>query len=361
MDAIEIELPWRRSPAELADGLTGWARATLGPDATVVDIAAPQGSGMSSETVLFTISGTDVAGRYVARLAPDPRSHPVFPDYDLTLQQRCMALVAERTEVPVPSCPWLEHDSAWLGAPFLVMTRVDGAAPADVPPYTMTGWVQDLGADRRAVLQTRVIETMAALHTIDAGSADLTFLDRPQHGATPLEQHLGYQRWYFDWARGDVDYPLVERTFAWLHAHRPGADGPTVLNWGDARIGNILFAGTEPVAVLDWEMAAVGPPEIDVAWVVWMHRFFQDIAVRYGSPGLPGFLEPDDVVRTYEAASDRALGAFHWFEVFAALRHAIITVRTSGRMVAFGQAEMPADPDDLVNFRALLEVMLDER
>jgi aminoglycoside phosphotransferase (APT) family kinase protein len=361
MEPIEIDLPWRRSPDEVAAGLTAWARDTLGADATVTEVAAPQGSGMSSETVLFRLGGTGRAGRYVARLAPDPRAYPVFPDYDLGLQQRCMALVAERTAVPVPSCPWLEPDPSWLGAPFLVMGRVDGVAPADVPPYTMTGWMQDLGTAGRAVLQRRVIETMAALHAVDAESADLSFLDRPQHGASPLDQHLGYQRWYFDWARGDVDYPLVERAFAWLHDHRPAVDGPTVLNWGDARIGNVLFDGTEPVAVLDWEMAACGPPEIDVAWVVWMHRFFQDIAVRYGSPGLPGFLEHADVVRTYEAASGRTLGDFRWFEVFAALRHAIITVRTSGRMVAFGQAEMPEDPDDLVNFRALLEAMLDER
>ena len=49
----------------------------------------------------------------------------------------------------------------------------------------------------------------------------------------------------------------------WLLEADPG---PDVLSWGDARIGNIIYAGFEPAAVLDWEMAALGPRELDVSW-----------------------------------------------------------------------------------------------
>ena len=52
--------------------------------------------------------------------------------------------------------------------------------------------------------------------------------------------------------------PLIERTFAALDKTRPH-EGPTVLNWGDSRIGNMMFHDFAPVAVLDWEMAALGP------------------------------------------------------------------------------------------------------
>jgi hypothetical protein len=48
-----------------------------------------------------------------------------------------------------------------------------------------------------------------------------------------------------------------------------------------------------------------------------------------------------------------------WFEVFGALRFAIVSVRTSTRGIAYGQMEQPADPDDLIMFRHLLEQMLD--
>jgi aminoglycoside phosphotransferase (APT) family kinase protein len=351
-------LPWRRSPAELAGAIERWAQTVVAPDAAVSDLDAPTGSGMSSETILFTLTGSGVATSYVARLEPDHRAYPVFPAYDLELQQACMQLVAAHTTVPVPRCPWYEPDAGWLGTPFLMMERIDGSAPADIPPYTMTGWLFDMPVEQRAVLQRNVLATMAELHTVRADTVDLSFLDRPEHGTDALGQHLGYQRWYYDWAREGVHYPLIERAFAWLDDRRPTDVGPTVLNWGDARIGNILFRGTQPVAVLDWEMAALGPPEIDVAWVIWMHRFFQDLAERYGGPGLPGFLEPADVAATYAECAGRPVADLEWFTVFAALRHAIITVRTSGRTIAFGQADLPADVDDLVSFRSVLEGML---
>ena len=51
--------------------------------------------------------------------------------------------------------------------------------------------------------------------------------------------------------------------------------------------------------------------------------------------------------------------ALEWFEVLAALRFAIVSVRTSTRGIAYGQMEQPAEPDDLIMFRSLLERMLD--
>jgi aminoglycoside phosphotransferase (APT) family kinase protein len=52
--------------------------------------------------------------------------------------------------------------------------------------------------------------------------------------------------------------------------------------------------------VLDWEMAALGPRELDVGWFVFMHRFFQDIAEFFGACGLPDFLRRSDVERCYQ-------------------------------------------------------------
>ena len=69
-----------------------------------------------------------------------------------------------------------------------------------------------------------------------------------------------------------------------------------MLSWGDARIGNVLYRDFEPVAVLDWEMAALGPPELDVGWLVTLHAFFEEVAHQYGLPGLPDLLRREDVV-----------------------------------------------------------------
>ena len=126
--------------------------------------------------------------------------------------------------------------------------------------------------------------TAARDHARDSTTS--AFLMRPEHGDTALDQQLGYQRWYYDWAREGATYPLIERTFEWLEANRP-TDVRTVFNWGDSRIGNMLWQDFEPVAVLDWEMATVGPPEVDVAWMIFLHSFFQDLAARFEMPGTP--------------------------------------------------------------------------
>ncbi|HEY2303853.1 MAG TPA: phosphotransferase family protein [Acidimicrobiales bacterium] len=354
------EIPWRRDPAEVGGLLAKWARHAVGPDALVSQVKAPDGNGMSSETLLFVLRRRSDATpeRYAARLAPLPSLVPVFADYDLETQSRCMELVAGHTDVPVPRVCWLEQDPRWLQAPFLVMNHVDGVVPTDMPPYVFGGWLADASREDQARLQASAVGLLTRLHELAPKTADLTFLDHPEHGATPLDRYLNTQRWYYDWARDGVSYTLIDDAFAWLEAHRP-AEGPTVLNWGDARIGNILFQDFEPVAVLDWEMAAVGPAEVDLAWMIFLHHFFQDIAVRSGRPGLPGFMRREEMAATYERLSGRAVHDLEWFEVFAALRFAIVSVRLSTRSIGHGMMESTKDPNDLIMFRALLEQMLE--
>jgi aminoglycoside phosphotransferase (APT) family kinase protein len=315
---------------------------------------------MSSETLLFSVQqGGAAAERFVARLAPPADSHyPVFPQYDLELQRRVMDLVAEHTDVPTPKTAWYEPDPQWLGSEFLVMHRVDGVVPSDIPPYAFGGWLGDAAPEDRRRLERTAVRALAHLHELRPETHDLAFLATPQYGTTPLDQHLGYQRFYYDWGRDGATVPLIERTFAALDATRP-EEGPTVLNWGDSRIGNMIFRDFEPVAVLDWEMAALGPAEIDVAWMVFMHEFFHDMAQRFGAPGMPDFLQRDRVAQIYEEEGGRPLRDLEWYEMFAALRFAVVSVRTTMRTVAYGQAEAPDDLDDLIMFRPLLEGMLE--
>ena len=73
------------------------------------------GNGMSSETVLFDMTVGRDYERFAARLAPTADVYPVFPEYDIELQAKCMTLVRERTDVPAPEVRWLELDEEWLG------------------------------------------------------------------------------------------------------------------------------------------------------------------------------------------------------------------------------------------------------
>ena len=357
MDPTTLTTPWRRDPAETLPALTQWVEHTMGSGARVEDLGEP-GNGMSSETVLFTVVTPDgVRDRLVARLAPMPDVYPVFQTYDLDLQRRCMDLVRERTTAPAPVCRYLETDVKWLGTPFLVMERVDGEAAPDIPPYVFGGWIMDATVEQRDALLTSSVDVIAQVHTITPQNADLSFITGPDPAASAMTAQLDGQREYYEWAREGVTYPLIERTFDWLVAHQP-ADRETVLNWGDSRIGNMLYRDFEPVAVLDWEMATVGPREVDIAWMVFLHRFFQDLAVRFEMPGLPEFMTPEVVCATYEKLTGYTPENLGWYEVFGALRFAIVSVRTSTRGMAYGQMERPTDPDDLIMFRTQLDGMI---
>jgi aminoglycoside phosphotransferase (APT) family kinase protein len=348
--------PWRRDLDSVTPAMQAWVDSAVG-GGTVTNLASPA-NGMSSETVLFDIERDGEVEQFAARLAPLPELYPVFPEYDLEVQAQAMRLVRARTDVPAPDVRWIELDTTWLGAPFLVMPRIDGISPPDVPPYVFMGWVYDATKDERAAMQRSAVSVLARLHEITPENADLSFLAHPEHGDTALRQQIGYQRWYYEWARDGVTYPLIERTFAWLERNWPD-EGAAVLNWGDARLGNMLFRDFEPVAVLDWEMATVGPREVDIAWMVFLHRFFQDLAQRYEMPGIPDFMDRDEIAAQYEAFTGYTPRALDWFEVYAALRFAIVSVRTSTRGIAYGQMEKPEEPDDLVMFRTLLERMLE--
>jgi aminoglycoside phosphotransferase (APT) family kinase protein len=354
-----------RDSDQMQQRLQRWLAATVGNDSpTVSDLAGTDANGMSSDTVLFTASWTAQDGRHderlVARVAPDAADVPVFPTYDLQAQFDVIRAVAELTEVPVPRAWWCETAPAALGAPFFVMSAVEGVVPPDVMPYTFgDNWLFDATADEQWRLQTTTIEMIAALHDIDDAANRLPFLEKSQPGATHLRRHVANTRaWYDMVAREGARTPLVERGFDWLDEHWPTHESATVLSWGDSRIGNVLYDDFAPAALLDWEMAGLGPCELDIAWISYAHLVFQDIAGMLELPGMPDFLRPSDVAAQYEKLRGYAVRDLRFFMVYAAVQWGIVFLRTGQRQAHFGEREMPADPQDLLHNRPHLESLL---
>lgn len=351
-----------RTVAALGSALENWLAGLAGAAGrpAVTGVRLPDTGGMSSTTVLFEADwGAGRHGAYVARMAPEASAVPLFPSYDLTAQFELIGQVATRCEVPLPALRWNQPDGGPLGTPFFVMDQVGGRIPLDNPPYVFTGWLLEAIPEERARLQRASIAILARLHAIADPAAAFPTLRSPV-GVGALRWHVSRQRDYYQWAlaRDGIRVPIIERSLDWLDAHWPRDPGPDVLSWGDARIGNIIYADFEPVAVLDWEMAALGPRELDVSWFIFLHRFFQDIAEFFGLPGLPDFLRRSDVERCYQELSGHPLRDMDFYLTYAAVRHAIALARVKRRMIHFGEDQVPEDPDDYVMHRASLEKLL---
>ncbi len=355
-----------RAPEQLSARLGSWlaARLPAGADPEVISLRVPPGNGMSSETMLLDASwregGAVEAHALVARIAPDQGNLPVYPVYDVARQFRVMAELGALGAVPVPEVRWLETDPAVLGAPFLVMERVEGLIPPDMPPYTFSGWLLDATDEQRAVLRRESMRVLAALHDVCAANPRFGFLELGQPGDSPLRRHVAAERAYYEWVAGDgARSPLIERGFAWLEEHWPRAVAEPVVTWGDARIGNIVYRAFRPVAVLDWETCAPAPAEVDLAWFIWLHWTFQDFAAMAGLPGLPDLFRVQDVVADYVGAGGREPRDLRWHLVYAAVRHSIVMSRVGRRMIRFGERAPVAHIDDLLYNGPLLQRVLD--
>lgn len=259
-----------------------------------------------------------------------------------------MRRVGELTDVPVPRVRWIEPTGDVLGTPFFLMDRVEGVVPPDVMPYTFGGnWFSDASAAQQRELQDATIAILAELHSISGAENTFAFLEEGRSGDTALRRHFGWVRSWYDFAVGDIGRsPLLERSLEWLHAHWPTdtAAGRPVLCWGDARIGNMLYRAFRPVAVLDWEMTTLGPRELDVAWLIFAHQVFQELAGLATLPGLPGVLTEADVRATYQQLSGVELGDLHWFYVYSAVMWAVVFMRTGARRIHFGEVDKPENP-----------------
>ena len=344
----------------LTAGLRRWAAARF-PEAPELVSAAYPGEGGSSFNLLFDVAGGGDVERYVARIASPGPQYQTFPDESLARQARYLEVVRTNSDVPVPEVRHYEDDTRWLGAPFLVMPRYNGRAWPSDPPYTFSGWVLDLPADERARMQNVLVSVMAGIHSVRADRCDLSEFRRPWLGASPLEWQVNYIGGFYEWARETRRYPLVERALRWLHDRLPRRADPPCVNWGDARAGNLLYSDGEASAVLDWEGACLGYPEVDVAFTWVLHRYYQQRAEAQGVAGLPELFRAQDMAAEYARLSGHPLTDLHWYQVLGATRAATIQVRFLSRARARGRvggAASTPEPDEMLGIRPVLAELI---
>jgi aminoglycoside phosphotransferase (APT) family kinase protein len=289
--------------------------------------------GFSNETFVFTATCTERGHErredLVLRVEPD---FHIFPAYDLPQQFHIMRCLAG-TDVPVPRVRWLEEDSAVLGRPFYVMDRVAGEVPSEVPPYHAAGVFADAAPEQRERMWWSGIETLARIHALDRKAIGLGFLGEPSLDEPPVRPQLDYYERMLDWAERPAEpQPTLRAALRWLRENEPQAAN-VGLCWGDSRLPNVLYQGTEVAAVLDWEMAFLGDPEADLAWWLFMDWFASG---GYNVARLEGMPGREETIARYEKLTGEPVHNLFYNEVFAGFRFGVIMVRVVAMMVHRG-------------------------
>ena len=142
---------------------------------------------------------------------------------------------------------------------------------------------------------------------------------------------------YVQWATDGSPPALLAQAAAWCAAEAPDTDWLPSLCWGDARIGNVLYSDDFEIrAVLDWELASIGPPEMDLGW----YLVLDELVELFTGRTVPGFMPRQDVISCYERALGRQAVDVAWHELFALTRSVAVSERLA-RTAALGGADLP--------------------
>ena len=236
-----------------------------------------------------------------------PPEYQILPDYDLRRQYLVMQRLAA-SPIPVPTVRWIDATADALGTQYLVMDRIDDVVGvSDVPPYHQAGLFAETDDAGRAALWNGCVDMIAAVHRLDPAEYRLGFLALPADRGSPPQALAAFLRYAIDWAYGGKADPSGVRARAGLARRAPVHAGPDRTRAG-ATVGCrtcCTAADLAPVAALDWEIAYLGDPAADVAWLFmtdWVSSPFPDNA---SAPGTPSRDETIDRYETCRRPSDR--------------------------------------------------------
>jgi aminoglycoside phosphotransferase (APT) family kinase protein len=283
-------------------------------------------SGASNLTYLLSYSERDLVLRKPPVGTKAASAHDMKREY--LIQSRLQSVYPL-----VPKMIALCDDQSIMGSDFYVMERVEGEIfRRDIPA--------GITAADISVMADSLINGLVQLHAVDS-----SILKELNKGAGYVQRQVeGWSKRYRNALTDDV--PAAEKLMGWLAANQPD-DVDSCIIHGDWRIDNVVFdlANARIAGVLDWELATVGDPLMDLgsALAYWVDRDDESAfaSLRRQPSHLPGMPTREEFLQRYLQLSGRKCADFTFYEVFGLFRLAVIIQQIWARFRA-GQTTNPA-------------------
>ena len=283
---------------EMANALARFADERIGPEGHVVTGLTRLSGGASRETFSLDLVAPD--GTTTPAVVQRVRGSTVLSVPTMVGEGELLQAAA-RGGVAVAPVLGASDDPSIIGAPFVLMARVEGETLARKILR------DDEFADARRSVVAQCGDALARIHALSTDVAPHL------RAADPVDQLVGLLD-----SLGEP-HPAFELAIGWLTANRPAEVEPRVVH-GDFRLGNLIVGPDGLRAVLDWELAHLGDPMEDLGWMCvrsW----------RFGKGALPvgGFGTRDQLFEGY-AAEGGTVDAprVHWWEVLGTLKWGIV-------------------------------------
>ncbi len=272
-------------------------RARLNRPDLQVSGLEPIPEGHSGFTYFVTAKDHNATSRFVLRLPP-PGARPSGPA-DVVRQGRIMAALHE-AGLPVPAIPAMSTDPVVDSRPFILMERTEGVR------------IEQADKEQMPIdIATSAVKVLKRLHA-------LTLEETGIGGEEPVGLRAEMMRWAWLMQRAPEELTTRAGEFGGLLAAKVPQEGPPTLVHGDYHYGNMLFRGADVVAVLDWEIAQIGQPLLDLGCLcIVSHRR------RYEGAPNPGGGIDVPMERLYElyGASPEDM---HWYVAVSLYKYASI-------------------------------------
>lgn len=305
------------------DGLVEWLNDAVGIAVDRTRLAASRfAGGNSNETYLLT----DGASSWVIRRPPE---HSLDPSaHSMEREWRILSALGP-TAAPTPTVLGYCRESDVIGAEFILMEYIPhSTAILDVlpEPYELPSSLIAIG--------NGVVDTLATMASVDWKAAGLEGFGRPD---AFLQRQV--PRWESQYRRNQVrDIPAFERLATWLAENLPPEQPPGIMH-GDFHLDNCLLSVHRPevLAVVDWEMATIGDPLVDLGLFLdfWSDRPCNPPAMArvQAVSRLGGAPSRELLIERYARRSGRDVSAIRWYEAFAFWKLAVVIESAWGQHV----------------------------